>query len=59
MESLFEKVDPRHQERAVAVVVDSAAVDGHRICCLFTIRLLITWLTADSTNRLKIGSPSR
>ena len=31
----------------------------HRICCFFTIRLLITWLTVDSTNDVVIVSPWR
>ncbi len=31
----------------------------HRICCRFTIRLLITWLIVDSTNAVEIVSPCR
>ena len=30
-----------------------------RICCFLTIRLLITWLTADSTNEVEMISPAR
>lgn len=30
-----------------------------RICCLLTIRLAITWLTADSTKALEMPSPAR
>jgi len=30
-----------------------------RICCFFTIRLLTTWLTADSTKAFEIASPQR
>ena len=31
----------------------------HRICCFLTIRLLITWLTADSAIELEMTSPAR
>jgi len=31
----------------------------HRICCFFTIRLLTTWLTIDSTKAFEIASPWR
>ena len=30
-----------------------------RICCFFTMRLLITWFTADSVNAVEIASPAR
>jgi len=30
-----------------------------RICCFFTMRLLMTWLTADSTKELEMVSPAR
>jgi hypothetical protein len=31
----------------------------HCICCFFTMRLLITWLTVDSTKAVLIVSPFR
>ena len=30
-----------------------------RICCFLTMRLLITWLTADSVNAVEMASPAR
>ena len=30
-----------------------------RICCFLTMRLLITWLTADSVNAVEMTSPAR
>jgi hypothetical protein len=35
------------------------ATGVQRICCFLTMRLLITWLTVDSTNAVEMASPAR
>ena len=30
-----------------------------RICCVLTMRLLMTWLTADSVNAVEMAAPAR
>jgi hypothetical protein len=35
------------------------ATRGQRICCFLTMRLLTSWLTADSTNEVEMVSPAR
>ncbi|MBV9029845.1 MAG: hypothetical protein JO364_05935 [Pseudonocardiales bacterium] len=31
---------------------------SRRICCFLTMRLLVTWLTVDSTNAVEMASPA-
>ena len=47
------------EDAGAALEQEVGAAGVQRICCFLTMRLLITWLTADSVNAVEMASPAR